>query len=1315
MLVMVLEAVQQLLPTKKTVSGYRFKNVAIQSAIVLEQNPQGAEAQLTLRPCSETAVNPLSKWNEFRICVYENKTWRECCTGSVIVEYDESAWSPSGIAETEQQHAVYNSSVREAEGKCGISLDKTTVYNALEKIGLGYGPTFQGLRNIRVDNHGSAVGVVDLQHWMSVDTQGKCKPHLIHPTALDGMLQLAFPALAGSALESIPTMVPTCISNIWISKDVNKSAEHRQLNTCATSKMTGLREVQSSLVASDVSSGQVLVTVDASMTVVGSARSAESEDRDISRRLYRVDYHPDVALLNDPKQLDASGNLRSIPDEAVSEMDAEKELLCLAAIETAIHDLPPSYTAPTPHLQRYVEWMKRQRSPDKEYPESCTVPKDCSERDQHHLQSRVGDLDAEGAILAKIAQTLPNLLNGEVDPLEFLFSDDLLEQFYRECQWTVGMKDQIQAFVGAMAHKTPGLRVLEVGAGTGGMTSAMVDALGFGVHHGSAAGLLQEYIYTDISPGFFVQAREKFPDPRIQFKILDISSNPSSQGFETGIFDIITASNVLHATPDIEETLRNCRSLLKPGGKLILHEIMNPDSIKMGMIFGLLPGWWLSKEEHRQWSPLMSRAKWDGSLAKTGFSGADLMLEGVYAEPSETPALAVLVSTAIPATPHAQPTLETAPTVTVIYDESSKAQCEILEQLQHQHAASRINAKLDYVNMSSALTTVFENSTCVFLPDFDRPMLQNLSSPDLSLIKKICSEADRMIWACTESTNPAASPSHGLAKGLARTVESENLDFGFVTITLDASCSSAHVADHVWKVFLKNSRRAEEGYENEYVERNGVLCIPRLVEAPETTSQVYPDVDAPQLVSRKWNDEKGKPLKLVAQTVGLLDSLGFEEFEMDSAALASNEVQVHVQAVGLNFKDVLTALGQVNDNYLGNELAGVVTGLGSPNTSNLEIGDVVIGVHTGTMATTVRCKAYQLHKLPANIPLLTGAALPLVYCTAYYSLVTWARAQPGESILIHSGAGGVGQAAIQLSKILGLEIFTTTSSDEKVQLLMDLYDIPKSHIFSSRSLDFAQGVKRMTGNSGVDIVLNSLSGEALRKSWEVLAPFGRFIELGKKDIHSTGNSASGTLPMQQFANNVMFASVDLPSLYKTRDRITDVLSAVVKLAAEGSITPPDPVQVFRGSEIQQAFRLMQTGKHTGKLVIEFADEDAVDVKKLRRTQVFDENSTYIIAGGLGGIARSICKWMVQKGAKHIALLSRSGVRDTETQCFLDDLQSTGTEIAAHACDVSDPDRLRTVLDSIESTMPPIKGCIQAAMVLQVSKKRFAMRSILTMS
>ncbi|KAF2865597.1 hypothetical protein BDV95DRAFT_652025 [Massariosphaeria phaeospora] len=1296
MIIMAIEAVRQLLPVRSPVTGYRFKNISFQSALTLNHTSEGTETQLILRPSPAAAANPLSKWNEFRICIFENKAWRECCRGLVIVEYEDSAWSPSGIKERENDDARRTSFLDRALSRCRISLDKRKVYQALEKIGLGYGPPFQGLANIRVDNNGYAVGVVNLQHRKLYDTGDKCKAHLIHPTALDGILQLAFPALTGSVLDSIPTMVPTCIADLWISSEINESST-QHLDVCATSRSTGLREIQASLMAKDVSNDKLMLTAEASMTIVDSVRPIEPANRDPSRRFWKVVCQPDVELLDDAKQLGVRRDFRSIPDIVVPDIDVKKDWLCLIAISAVIAGLPPSYTAPTPHLQRYVDWMERQLVLAKGSSRRFEPARECSDLDPDHFHHSVRDFDGEGVLLANIAESLSEIVRGRIDPLEFLFSNDLLERIYRE---GIEMKDHIKAYFKAAAHKTPGLRILEVGAGTGAMTSLILAALRTHTKHDSAIELFAEYFYTDISPGFFAQASERFAESRLNFKTLDISSDPGSQGFETGVFDIVTASDVLHATPKIEETLRNCRNLLKPGGKLVFHEHINPASIKTGFVFGLLPGWWLSQEEHRQWSPLMSQTEWNGHLIRAGFSGVDLVLEDVYGAPNHSPTSAVLVSTAIDATPLTQPTIKAAPIVQIIYEKTSGVQNQIRKYLQQQHAALGLDAILTVVDAEAATVVDFTDSTCIFLCSFDRPLLQNLDDKDLALIKKIWSQAYGMIWVSGQPTDPDLSPSHALAKGLARTLESENLDFGCVNITLEAPYDIGRIGGHIWKVLLKNPPRSQTGYESEYVVQNDVLCLPRVVEAPEVTARIYPDPDVRQLVARKWNDGFQTPIKLTIGAVGLLDTLTFEEFERNTTPLELHEAEVRVLAVGLNFKDVLTALGQVSDNYLGNELVGVVTSVRSSATTNFEIGDTVIGVHTGTMATTVRCKACQLHKLPANIPLSTGAALPLVYCTVYYSLVTWARARSGESILIHSGAGGVGQAAIQLAKTLGLTIFTTTSSDEKVRLLIDLYDIPQRHIFSSRSIDFASRIQRLTGDVGVDIVLNSLSGDALRRSWEVLAPFGRFIELGKKDIHSTETSCVGGLPMQPFAKNVMFASVDMPSLYKTQDRITEVLSAVVKLVVEGKIRPPSPVQVFKGSEIQQAFRLMQTGKHMGKLVVEFADEDIVEVVKLKPTRLFDSRATYIISGGLGGIARSICIWMVEKGARYIVLLSRSRVYASETEGFLDEMRSRGAKVTAQPCDVGGKGQLRHVLASIEDAMPPIKGCFQAAMVLR---------------
>jgi ubiquinone/menaquinone biosynthesis C-methylase UbiE len=589
MLIMAIEAVRQLLPVGATISGYRLKDVSMLSAISLSSTQQGTETQLTLRP-SKGSATPFSKWSDFRICVRDPNTWRECCRGFISVEYGDSTWSPSGINEREEEHARENLVLDQVHATCEISLDKTKVYQALENIGLGYGPTFQGLNDVRVDDKGNAWAAIDLHHWKSADPNAKCKPHVIHPTALDSVFQLVIPARTGSSLERIPTMVPTFLGSLWISSDISKTSDSTRVDACVKSKKSGLREIHASWKARDPSSGKMLAAIDASMTYVDSIRSNDLTDHDLSRRLYTIDWRPDVTLLADAKQLGVYATPDSTSEVDVQEKYIDKEWLCLSAIQTALKDLSPSHVAPTPHLECYVSWMRRQLEILEGRVERYDTARSRSEADPDHFRLSVGDFDLEANILANIAPKLSGILHGTVDPLELLFTGDMLKRFYREGQWTLGMQDQIKALIGAMAHKTPGLKLLEVGAGTGGLTSVILDELTGDARRRSAAALFEQYVYTDISPSFFMQAKERFPDPRLVFRTLDISSDLNAQGFETGTFDVVLASHVLHATSDIEQTLRNCRSLLKPGGKILIHENMDPERLETGFIFGLLPG-----------------------------------------------------------------------------------------------------------------------------------------------------------------------------------------------------------------------------------------------------------------------------------------------------------------------------------------------------------------------------------------------------------------------------------------------------------------------------------------------------------------------------------------------------------------------------------------------------------------------------------------------------------------------------------------------------------------------------------------------------
>jgi KR domain/Zinc-binding dehydrogenase len=289
----------------------------------------------------------------------------------------------------------------------------------------------------------------------------------------------------------------------------------------------------------------------------------------------------------------------------------------------------------------------------------------------------------------------------------------------------------------------------------------------------------------------------------------------------------------------------------------------------------------------------------------------------------------------------------------------------------------------------------------------------------------------------------------------------------------------------------------------------------------------------------------------------------------------------------------------------------------------------------------------------------------------------------------------LGQALIQISKLLEADIFCTVGSNAKKQAIIDL-GVQPDHIFSSRDLSFAKGIKRVTQGRGVDVIINSLAGEALRKSWDCLADYGRFIEVGKKDI--LGNSG---LDMRPFIKNTLFAGVNLEQMMVADPhRSSNLVSEVLKLFEQGSISPIQPITAYDFTDMESVFRKMQRGAHIGKLVLRVTAESRVPV--IPRQSIYlnlDQDSTYLLVGGLGGLGRAQALFMAEHGARHMAFISRSGDSRPEAKDLLEKLSAIGVDAKSYAGDVADKSQLENILTQITANMPPIRGVIQGAMVL----------------
>lgn len=497
------------------------------------------------------------------------------------------------------------------------------------------------------------------------------------------------------------------------------------------------------------------------------------------------------------------------------------------------------------------------------------------------------------------------------------------------------------------------------------------------------------------------------------------------------------------------------------------------------------------------------------------------------------------------------------------------------------------------VSLTAINNMDLSNSICIFMDELDSPMMANLNSEEFNAVQRLCS-AQGLLWVIQDANLETATPNANMIAGLIRTVRNENSGIQSIVLDLDGKkrLSSDDTSDLICKVFKKcwGIDASTRELEREYMERGGGIFIPRIVEDPDASRwAIRQDGKAePELQNFEQAD---RPLSLTIESPGLLDTLYFEDDKDAMTPLLHDHVEIRVKATGVNFRDVMYAVGQISSEHFGGECSGTIAAVGQ-SVSGFEIGDRVCALSSGGFGTLARCSSHLVAKIPDSMSFVSAAAIPVIFSTAYFGLVHTARLSAGETILIHAAAGGVGQAAIRLGQWIGAEIFATVGSSEKKKFLMDTYNIPEDHIFNSRDTSFEVSIKHRTLGNGVDVVLNSLAGEMLKASLDCLAPFGRFIEIGKKDL-----IVNTRVEMNKFTNNITYATVDLLLLQAKKPQLAGkVLSEVTDLIFHRCMESIVMINVFPTSQTEAAFRLMQSGKSIGKIVVEPQEGDQVKVR-----------------------------------------------------------------------------------------------------------------------
>lgn len=895
------------------------------------------------------------------------------------------------------------------------------------------------------------------------------------------------------------------------------------------------------------------------------------------------------------------------------------------------------------------------------------------------------------AVHTRFHTHLTDILTGRTDPRELLFTESdrhLVDGFYADTPQmrlhTQYVRSVLSTALAAWPVGRP-LRILEVGAGTGSLTSALLPIL---------PPELTRYTYSDISPAFFPRAQARFGDiDFLDYRTFDLNQDLGEQGLEPASYDLVLASNVLHATNDLRATLEHVASLLEEGGQLLAIESHDEDII--GPCFGLLEEYWSFTDTDLRTSPLLRRQEWAPLLGRCGFKEvADIGSNCVEAAADYSLLLARRGPLTATTTPELQPSTEPAggrDSWNIIAEDPSS---DLAGALVSELSAAGVHADVvvppgDLWAAGSGALDVGAR-VVVLLSRGEGESATAAVTRAAGLLKAVAGactasrQENTQVWLVTGPTGlfPApegpGEPVAAAVWGIGRVMANEHPSLTIRRISLDTS--GAVTADA--------SRLAAElmdpPEDDEIILGRRGRFAPRLHPVPSLASPAGP--------SDHYRLHLGRP--------GRGRRLSWTAHKPLSAG--PGEVVVQVRAAALNYRDVMLAEGMLppgaepataSGPQLGLECAGDVVGVG-PGVSNLAVGDRVFAFGHGTLASHVRVRTEQTGLIPDGTSYNQAATMPAVHLTVQHSLETCARLTAGETLLVHGGAGGIGLAALQYAQHIGATVIATAGSPAKRDLLRML---GAAHVFNSRDLTFADDVRHATGGRGVDVVLNSLAGEAMARSLECLRPGGRFVELGKRDIY-----ANQPLLLRPFRNNLAFFGVDITRLLAdTPDEAAAAFRTVTDRVTAG-VCRPLPHQSYPAPRIDDALAALRHSRHLGKVVISFTASSPVRIEQPDVPKPLDGTGTYLISGGLSGLGAATARHLAARGARHLALIGRRGAASPEAPGLLADLERMGVDAQAHVADITDPDSVRTIFLQADACGRPVRGVIHAVLHLDDS-------------
>ena len=1201
-----------------------LRDISILRAMVVPESGS-VEVRLSLVPFSESAKTVSGTWYQFRVFSWANeRTWTEHCRGLVAAVLPPRENDVQSKSRNEPGLERDIERLKQQSKNCVKSVDANKSYDEATGSGFEMGPMFRGTKQL-------VIGPSEAKYVSTIPDTAACMPYnyeseyILHPIGLDFLFQSATLLLTSFDLKATAPYVPVAVQEVTVLTGFSWKAgsEMQVYGRCSGGDaFSGSRVFDCA--GFDLECGIAGSGVLVKGIVEVPLQSARNVQDDVRSRCLRMQWEPCVSYLTS-NQFEEVLTPCSTKPSRLDEFQMLEHLSYYFITQALRQTNPESVTAP--HLIRLFEWMKKQA---KSLDEQNGGLFHDSDSGAQVLRESAEVMNSSVSLVRDVGKSLSAILQSQCEPHTLLPPDDQLGHFG-------GGYEQLFALAAKyfekMRHQDPQLRVLVIGEGaTAAAAASILQATG-----GSAQGFdqLRPFDFSQKTSAFSdgLKAKLALVSRLVNYKNLDIEVLPAAQGFEVGSYDLVITCDLFDTALE-RCPLANIRSLLKVGGQLLSLETSNvrnrlsffpfatlpaADTIAMtgkeevhtnghvngqmnghmnGHVNGHTNGMSHLKYPRKDCSKLnkahdlgdiksearidLGQKQWDKILQQNGFSGLDGVVQDYPKHPQK--AASIVLSTAID-----QPMISKEPGPDIVL----VSQCLPHGMMTRTEIEAALNAcgpsNVTWIDFSELINADLEGKHCVII-DLDCSYLTTMTLKSFHGLKSLLQTAG-VLWI----TGGVRSPNAGLVRGLARTVRAELQIKSIVTLAIDKwEASDFNMLDIICEVFnrsfLTRSRDAEDSVETELAVENGIVRIPRMVRAVNMDQSLMRETFSDSRFLQPF-EQKGRPLKLTIANPGFLDTLCFIDDKQAIKDLQDDEIEIDIKAAGLNFKDVILALGQLAGNHLGQECSGVVTRIGREVT-RLRPGDRVCAVAPNAIANLGRCPAHCAVLIPDSMSFAEGASIPVIYCTAYYCLVHLAHLQRGETILIHAAAGGVGQAAIMIAQTLGAKIFATVGSVNKKTFLMETYGISEDSIFYSRDTSFAQGVLDATNGVGVDIALSSLAGEQLRATWQCMAPFGRFVEIGKRDIMTNMN-----LQMAPFERSVSFMAFDLSDLIQRRPaQMLQIFSELMDSMRQQIIRPVAPIHEYSVSQAESAFRSLQSGKPMGKVVLVPEGHDAVMVQ-----------------------------------------------------------------------------------------------------------------------